>query len=246
MRYRVLRLGFLAATFVASSLLRGATPLIGLADEPAHYTFSPVPPGVIVQNVKFYPAGQAMHSQWRAVASRKLLGTTGHFVYDQWYLSIYAIMPNGTYRLQYQSPGTDNFLSVVKKYSSSTWLPQQSLKLVGVGQFVQPAVEYLVAEQQEASADCGGGEVAVFHYNWTTQRIEKSITVLNNCELNAAVIRDRQGDAIQLTGPYYGPTAPMCCPTKAKATAILRYANGKWTMKPNYFTISASLTAHGQ
>jgi hypothetical protein len=119
------------------------------------------------------------------------------------------------------------------------------LKIDGIGQFTHPAVDDLVVEQQEASADCGGGNVSVFYYDWTRQKIEKSITVTNGCELHAKVIHDKLGDAIQLNGPYYGPNAPMCCPTKNNATAILRYTNGKWTLKPNYFTISASLGAHG-
>jgi hypothetical protein len=36
----------------------------------------------------------------------------------------------------------------------------------------------------------------------------------------------------------------MCCPTKPHASAMLSYTNGAWSVKPNYFTISASMISH--
>jgi hypothetical protein len=29
----------------------------------------------------------------------------------------------------------------------------------------------------------------------------------------------------------------MCCPTKAKATAVLSYRNGKWIETPKYYAL---------
>src|SRR5581483_3908147 len=107
-------------------------------------------------------------------------------------------------------------------------------------------VENLVVEKYEASADCGGGEVAIFAYDPVNEKITKALTIFNGCALHAKVIHNALGDAVQLTGPYYGPNAPMCCPTKRSVTAIVRYSHRKWTMTPGYFTISASLGAHGQ
>jgi len=53
--------------------------------------------------------------------------------------------------------------------------------------------------------------------------------------LSARVVRG----TIVLHGPYYNASAPLCCPTKPNASAILRYANGRWTERPQYFKLAS-------
>ena len=55
-------------------------------------------------------------------------------------------------------------------------------------------------------------------------------------ELRATIGAD--GTSIELAGPYYNASAPMCCPTKNSASAVLRYRGGKWVETPNYFKIN--------
>jgi len=55
-------------------------------------------------------------------------------------------------------------------------------------------------------------------------------SITNGCELKAAIGADN--DSIELHGPYYASGAPMCCPTKPHASAVLRYHHGKWLESP--------------
>jgi hypothetical protein len=215
-------------------------PLTVRGDEPPHYTFSPVPPGTITQNVLVYLAGQAMHSQWRAVASRKNVAKSGSLTYSQWYLSIYSINAT-TYSLKYRSPDNGGPLSkVTKAKGAPMWFPYQEITIVGAGQFMVPSVEQLVVASHETGADCGGATVTVFALDKKTQKPAPSVTVTNGCALSAAIVHEKGADAIKLSGPYYSPTAALCCPTKTKASAMLRYRNGKWAMTPKYYTIAGS------
>ncbi|MHB8432918.1 MAG: hypothetical protein ACYC8W_07945 [Candidatus Tyrphobacter sp.] len=204
------------------------------AAEPPHYTFSPRPPGQIVQSALFYPAGEGMQSQWRAVASRVHLGGSAY----QWYLSVYAInFDTATYKLQYRSPGNGPLLSRVTRAQGGLWLPLQSLHIVGAGELVRAGVQNLVVQSHESSADCGGASVTVFTYDWTAQHFRPVAVVTNGCALAASLVHGSTGDAIRLIGPYYSATAPLCCPTKERAVAYLRYAHGKWTESPSYFAL---------
>ena len=226
-----LAIGLVAVLLVARSLR---------AEEPAHYTFSPAPPGTMSQSVVGYLAGQAMHSQWRAVTSKRLVGRSGAQSFYQGYLSIYAI-DGTTYRLKYRSPGNGGPLdTVTKAHGASMWFPMQSLNIVGFGQFIQPTVEQLVVASLEQAADCGGAQVTVFAYNPHTNTVAPSATVRNGCQLAARIVRGSGNapDSIVLRGPYYGPHAAMCCPTKNKATATLRYAAGRWVESPRYFLLT--------
>jgi len=210
------------------------------AEEPPSVTFSPPPPGTIVRSSLVYLAGEAMHSQWRAVLSKKRVGAgdNGDAFY-QWYLSMYAI-DGTTYSLKFQSPRDGGPLTAVAKaHGAKLWFPMQSAKIVGVGEFIEPAVQQVVVQTHESAADCGASTITVFAYDPKTGKPFPSATVTNGCDLNASIVRAGDRAAIRLAGPYYGPNAAMCCPTKPKATATLRYSNGKWSEAPSYFPLKA-------
>lgn len=221
---------------IPAGLVLVALALRASAAEPPHYTFSPPPPGQVTQSLLFYPAGEGMQSQWRAVASRAHLGGVAY----QWYLSIYAIdFDTATYHLKYQSPRDGGPLSRVTQPHGGPWLPLQTLHVVGVAELERPAVQDLVVQSHEASADCGGATVSIFSYDWTTQRIRAVVTVSNSCDLTTAIVNGTLASAaIVLKGPYYAPGAPLCCPTRESATATLRYRNGKWVESPSLFPLS--------
>lgn len=208
------------------------------AEEPPSYTFSPLPPGTVVQSQLVYLAGEAMHSQWRAVASKKLLGKNGDNTFYQWYLSIYAI-DGTTYKLKYQSPSNGGPLSKVTKAAGGPvmWFPFQTLQIVGSAELMQPGVQQLVVQSHETGADCGSAVVTVFATD-AKQNVVPAVSLRNGCDLSATIVHGSSGnDTIALSGPYYGPNAAMCCPTKPKATAVLAYRNGTWTQTPKYYDL---------
>lgn len=209
------------------------------ADEPRKYTYSPQPPGAIVQSQVFYPAGEAMHSQWRAVLSRKALGNDARTrTFYQWYLSIYAI--DGTvYRLKYQSPKSPvPFATVERANGASLWFPVQDGSIAGVGELMGPGAQQVVVASHQMAADCGSGRVDVLFQDAAMQAIMPTLSIENGCDLAAKVITDSKGVALAVTGPYYGPNAPMCCPTKPKVTAVFRFVNNKgWVQSPKYFKV---------
>lgn len=210
------------------------------AAEPPLYTFSPQPPGTIVQSQLVYLAGEAMHSQWRAVLSKKLLGSENNKPFYQWYLSFYAI--DGTvYRLKYRSPDSPvPFSRVTKVQGASLWFPVQDAKIVGTGEFMGPGSQQLVVQSHEAAADCGTARVDVFYFGSAMQAVMTTLSVRNSCDLSASVVHGAHGDSLQLTGPYYAANAPLCCPTKPKVTATLHFNNGSWTQQPQYFKIGSN------
>ena len=214
---------------------------IGLrAEEPPHYTFSPAPPGTVTQNVLLYMAGQAMHSQWRAVASKKLVGTDSGTKFYQWYLSIYQI-DDTTYTLRYQSPTNGAPLEkVTKAHGGGMWYPLQDLTIVGAGQFSMASVDQLVVASHQTGADCGAATVTVFGYDFKKNKVVQAVRADNGCSLTATIVRGKSGalDSLRLSGPYYDKTAPMCCPTKPKASAMLRVVNGKWVESPAYYDLN--------
>lgn len=224
----------LASTVAALAL---ALAIPAAAEEPPNTSFAPPPPGTVVQSQLVYLSGEAMHSQWRAVASRSTLGSAYGTTFNQWYLSIYAL-DGTTYRLKYQSPSGGGPLSKVTRNSGSPmWFPIQSLQIAGAGEFVRAGVQQLVVQSHEAGADCGGAVVTVLAAN-ANGSVVPAVSVRNGCALKATIAHATTPgahDAIVLSGPYYNASAPLCCPTKAKATAVLSYRNGRWSVRPNYY-----------
>jgi hypothetical protein len=207
-----------------------------LAEEPPHYTFDSPPPGTVVQSQLLYLTGDAMHSQWRAVASKVRLGISGGTDVYQWYLSVYAI-DDTVYHLKYQSPRDGGPLSkVTKPNGSPMWYPLQTLKIDAPIWLMTDSVDNLVVESHETGADCGTGVVSVFMAN-TSGNVVPAVSARNGCDLTSTPINSKAGRKLLLTGPYYGPNAAMCCPTNAKASASLQYLNGKWVETPNYYEL---------
>ena len=227
--------------YAAASLSVLLFSIPATAEEPANYRFSPAPPGRVASNQLVYLAGEAMHSQWRAVASRKLVGVSGSTAFDQWYLSVYQL-DGTTYKLKYRSPGNGGPLETVTQASDGVkmWYPLQSLQIVGNAELMQAGVQQLVVRSHEAGADCGAGTVSIFAAD-ARGNVVPAVSVRNGCELRATISRGHGAvrDSIVLSGPYYSASAPMCCPTKVKAAAVLSYRNGHWIETPKYYQMFA-------
>lgn len=200
-------------------------------------TFAPAPPGTVDESKVVYLNGQAMHSQWRGVVSKKAVGTGDGETFYQWYVSIYQI-DGTTYRLRYQSPANGGPLDKLEKASGANmWFPRQSAGIVGAAQLMDQGVEQLVVQSHQTGADCGSADLTVFAFDAKRNAVVPAVTIENACDLDAKIVKNGDGALLQLTGPYYNASAPLCCPTKAKATATLKYANGKWIETPNYFKV---------
>jgi hypothetical protein len=155
----------------------------------------------------------------------------------QWFLSFYA-NDGAVYRLKYRSPNAAvPFSHVTKAHGASMWFPVQDAKIVGTGALMGSGAQQLVVQSHEAAADCGTARVDVFFYGSAMQAVMTTLSVENSCELSASLIHGAHGDVLQLTGPYYATNAPLCCPTKPKVTATLRFSNGSWIERPHYFKI---------
>ncbi|HTU69498.1 MAG TPA: hypothetical protein VMF11_04180 [Candidatus Baltobacteraceae bacterium] len=209
-----------------------------IAAEPPNYTYSPRPPGTIVQSKVVYLGGEAMHSQWRAVLSKKPVGTNGKESFYQWYLSIYAIDAT-VYRLKYQSPKNPvPFRAVEKAHGANLWFPVADGSIAGAGELMGPGAQQVVIVSHQMAADCGMARVDVFFAGAAMNAVMPTLSIENPCDLSAKIVKDAQGTALAVTGPYYGPDAPMCCPTKPKATAIFRMTSKGWTQTPRYFKVT--------
>lgn len=221
----------LALTLLALFALGGPAG----AAEPPHYTFSPRPPGTVVQSQLVYLNGEGMNSQWRAVLSKKLVGFEYDQSFYQWFLSLYAI-DDTVYHLKYRSPNSPvPFGHVTKAHGAPMWFPVQEAKIVGTGELMGPGSQQLVVQSHEATADCGSARVDVFYYGSALQTVMTTLSVQNPCSISASVIHGANGDLLRLTGPYYAANAALCCPTKPSVSATLRFNNGTWTEQPQYF-----------
>lgn len=204
------------------------------AQEPPTRQFVPPVPGTVVARQPVAFNGEANAHRWPAVIGKKLVGSGNGQNFYQWSLSIYALR-GGAYRLRYQSPDNGGPLShVVRANGAKLWFPVQEAKIVGAVALMRPGVQQLVIASHEMGADCGSAAVTVFATK-PGGSIGPVVSVRNPCELGAAIGGD--GASIELSGPYYASNAPLCCPTKPRATARLRYADGKWIESPNYFKI---------
>ncbi|MGZ3540670.1 MAG: hypothetical protein ACXVAF_05705 [Vulcanimicrobiaceae bacterium] len=187
-------------------------------------------PGSTVQNVPLHMDGSA-NGTWRVTASRVLKDTVGGRTDYQWYLSVYS--PDGA--LAYRSPGdTAGLVTRLQKANGAPYyFPHQSLSIAGAGRLMGSDAEQAVVAIREIGADCGAMTVAILDISDGGRKAVPVARVTNFCDLEPKIV----GDAVQLTGPYYGPSAPLCCPTKNHASAMLRYRNGEWVESPLYFRL---------
>jgi hypothetical protein len=195
------RLAFLVLGALCALTLRAQ------ADEPTHFSYAPAPPGTIAASRVVYLAGEAMHSQWRAVLST---------LHAQWYFSLYAI-DETTYRLKYRSP------------SGGVPFPPggptvTSASIAGVGEFMGPGVQQAVVASHTASGGaCGTARVDVLFFDAAMQMPMATLSVRNPCRLSARVVHGASGDALVLSGP--------------SASATFRFSNGTWTQTPHAFAV---------
>ncbi len=203
------------------------------------------PPGRVVQDTVAYITGEGMNSAWHVVASRNIIGKQmGKIAVYQWYVSFYAPARNGL-KLVHQLPnaGGELLSRVTKAHGAAMYFPQQDVKIVGAAELEQTGVQDVVLWDRQSGADCGTADVTVFGAD-ANRRIVQRVHVENGCNLQATIVKHGALSAVKLQGPYYGPKAAMCCPTKPKASALLSFGGGTWSVTPNYYTISASLAAH--
>lgn len=223
-------------TTVARIIVTLAAMIAALAPASAKDAFLPPAPGGVVQTRDVAFNGESANDRWRAVVSKKLAGAGNGREFYQWYLSIYALR-RGVFRLRYQSPGNGGPLArVTQANGAKMWFPVQELRIVGSPTLMRPGVQQLVVQSHEMAADCGSATVTVFA-SGPGGSVVPAATVENPCDLNATIVRVGNGDALELTGPYYAPNAALCCPKKPHATAVLRFRDGRWVESSNYFTI---------
>lgn len=195
--------------------------------------FVPQPPGSVAQNERV-PFSGSGNIDWRAIVSKQRVGVGNNRTFYQWYLSFY-MLDRGAYRLRYQSPRNGAPLSrVTQANGAQMWFPVQQARILGTASLMQPGVHQLVVQSHEMAADCGSATVTIFATQ-LRRNIEAVAKVENPCDLSATI--GTGGTSIELTGPYYGSGAALCCPTKAHATAELRYRDGTWVVSPNYFRV---------
>lgn len=231
---------FFRGYLIAMLLAIAATPAPATAEEPAHVTYVPPPPGTVVTNQLAYLTGEAMHSQWRAVLSRAQAGTWQGAPTYQWYLSMYAI-DGDTYRLKYRSPGNggpfERLTMSGDQVTSGMLLRDASI--VGTAELMQPGVQQLIVQWSPVAADCGSNTIVVFSAT-TSGKVVPAVSLENACALTATIVPGSGSalDSLRLSGPYYGENSGTCCPTKQKASATLLYRNGAWIQTPKYYPIA--------
>ncbi len=192
----------------------------------------PAAPGTVVQSQTADLTPSAPGGPWRAVASKKVVGSGNGQTFYQWYLSVYAPRQS-TFRLRYQSPANGGPLERVAQASGAKmWFPVQQLHIVGAAPLMGGGAAQLVVQSHEMAADCGSAAVTVLKAG-SSDNVFRAVSVVNPCDLIAKIGADHV--SIELTGPYYDANAPMCCPTKNHATAVLRYNGVRWVETPSYF-----------
>ena len=220
-----------AAVAIAVAICCGVP---AIAQSVASRQFSPPPPGTVVDRQLVAFNGEGIADRWPAVVSKEFVGSDGGRKFYQWYVSIYRLR-QGAYRLNYQTPRNGGPLARVEQANGAKmWFPIQTVKIVGTAGLMHRGISQLVVASHEMAADCGSAAITVFATK-PGGNVGPVVTVGNPCDLNAKIGAD--GASLELTGPYYKASAPLCCPTKNNATATLRYVNGKWNESPNYFKI---------
>jgi hypothetical protein len=210
------------------------TFILGALTAALGVVWSPPPLGTVVQTQSVAFNGERSSDAWRAVVSKELVGSGNGQKFYQWHLSIYA-MQRGAYRLRYESPKNGGPLSRVEQaHGAKMWFPVADLRIVGVASLMHPGVQQLVVQSHEMAADCGSATVAVLATK-PGGSVGPVVSIENPCDLDAKIAAGATW--IELTGPYYAASAPLCCPTKPHAAATLRYSNGKWLETPSYFKV---------
>ena len=175
-------------------------------------------------------------TKWHADVSSVPVGHGNGRTFSQWTISIYRAQ-----KIAYQSPRDGGPLTTVTKAKGAEmWFPDQSASIVGAASLMGDSSQQLVVQSHETGADCGSATVTVFRYEKATEKVVPAVTVQNGCDLTASI----SGNVIELSGPYYGPKAALCCPTRAHATSTLVYRKGKWEEAPRYYPLYPDAFPH--
>ncbi|HEY8314856.1 MAG TPA: hypothetical protein VIG51_11915 [Candidatus Baltobacteraceae bacterium] len=136
----------------------------------------------------------------------------------------------------YRSPGdTGELLARLRKGSGTeTYFPHQTASIAGTASLMHSDAQQVVLSVDQTGADCGLATITVLGMSQRTHRVVPLARATNFCDLSATVV----GNAVQLAGPYYAHGAPLCCPTKPRVTATLRYVNNAWRETPAYFPLT--------
>ncbi len=142
----------------------------------------------------------------------------------------------------YRSPSRDDPLKLVPKMqpipnARGVWMPGYvDVRLIGSAQLMQPGESQLVLRVYSSAADCGAATLHVLTLGSRREVLHDVVQVQNYCALEANL----QPHSVALTGPYYDRNAALCCPTKNRATALLRYDRKResWVIAPQYFRLS--------
>ena len=220
---------FKAAAIVAACVLFAGVVAIAQMQLPLH----PAPPGTVMQKAVAYLAGDAMHSRYQIIVSRTPLGKPVQY---QWHLSVYAQNGDQDFRLAYESPSATDRYALVPKlepgHGTTMFFPQETVSIVGSGQLMGEARDQTLVLVHAAAADCGESTLSVLAASDGVLSVP--VQVSNLCGLSASIAHH----TIVLRGPYYNRTAPAYKPTKNNAVATLKYVDGAWVERPQYFRLN--------
>lgn len=225
----------LLSALLLTALATGAAA----AAPPANPRLDVAPPGQVMQRTVAYLSGEAMHSAWYVIASRKLAGKNmGKTPVYQWYLSFYAPDGNDGGRLVYRLPNAQNdpLARVTQAHGAQMFFPHESLRIAGAAELERQGVQDVVVVMHQAAADCGSADAVVFGAD-ARMHVRARADVRNPCGLQAAIVKNGALSAVRLSGPYYASDAPLCCPTKPHAVALLRRTPHGWRVMPRYFKL---------
>jgi hypothetical protein len=147
-------------------------------------------------------------------------------------LSIYELGPHGRQKVWTAPPSVVPRLQRVSKYPMG-WLPLvEVVSSLTAAPLVPDKGQQLVFAVQESAADCGSTSVHVV--GLTGDSWHDIVSVQNFCALAFTI----SGKNVNLTGPGYKSSDPLCCPSTPKATATLSYRNGAWKIVPPIFKLT--------
>lgn len=131
-------------------------------------------------------------------------------------------------RVVFRSPGDRARLipRLTRPQGAPHWFPLQTARLAGIA--VLGGTPFVVMAEHNTGADCGSGKVGLIGPRG------QLVTIENGCALDVAI----EPGHLVLTGPYYGPDAPMVNPTIPHATARLAIEEGRLRLVPPYFRIT--------
>lgn len=133
-------------------------------------------------------------------------------------------------RIVFRSPGDPGRLipRLTRPEGAPYWFPLQTVHLAGIA--TMGGTPFVVIAEHNIGADCGSGRVGLIGPKG------RVIVVENACALG---VRIEQGNLV-LSGPFYGPDAPLVNPTIPHATSRLTIAHGRIVQTPSYFKVTST------